>query len=433
MYTYFKKFLDIGMVKTILTSIITVLVVLTVIFAFLWHNRGHIFKYLASGYAESIAQEVEKGKDEKDGTHEVSLPSVFSDQSLVEGAVERVNPAVVAITISKEVPKYKTSYQEYNPFGNFGDIFGGTNPFQGFQVPVQTPDGTEKQQIGSGSGFIVTSDGLIVTNKHVVADKNAEYEVNLPNGKKYPATVLARDTVIDVAIMKIQATGLPYLALGDSGKLKLGQSVIAIGNALGQFQNTVSVGVVSGLSRSITAGSSGGKQEALSHVIQTDAAINPGNSGGPLLDLSGRVVGVNVAIVQGSQNIGFALPINSIKSVIESVRTTGKIVRPYLGIRYQPITKEMKEANNLSVDYGVIVKAGQNKDELAVIPGSPADKAGIVENDIILKIDGKKIVGDLDIAQYIRTKNIGETVTLQVLSKGTEKQVSVILERAPQE
>ncbi len=430
MYTKFKTIFGSQTIKTICISAMTFFVMLAVVSFIAWQERGHIFKYLASGYVETVAEQSKDTDSVSNEKKDKTVPTVFSDQSLVEGAVERANPAVVAITISKQVTKYKTSYQQYNPFG---DIFGGTNPFGGFQIPIQTPDGTEKQQVGSGSGFLVTSDGLIVTNKHVVSDKSAEYEVNFSNGKKYPATVLARDAVLDVAIMKIQATGLPYLSLGDSGKLKLGQSVIAIGNALGQFENTVSVGVVSGLSRSIKAGDGTGKQEALSHVIQTDAAINPGNSGGPLLDIGGRVIGVNVAIVQGSQNIGFALPVNSIKSVIDSVRTTGKIVRPYLGIRYQPITKAMKEANNLSVDYGVIVKAGDDKNSLAVIPGSPADKAGIVENDIILSVDGKKIEGDFDLAGYIRTKNIGDIATLKIISKGTDKVVNVTLEVAPQD
>jgi serine protease Do len=168
----------------------------------------------------------------------------------------------------------------------------------------------------------------------------------------------------------------------------------------------------------------------LDHVIQTDAAINPGNSGGPLLDLSGRVVGVNVAIVQGSQNIGFALPINSVRGAIESVKSTGKIVRPYLGVRYVSVTPEMKDANNLSVDYGVLVKAGANASELAVVPGSPADKAGIVENDIILEIDGVKLDDKKNLASLIRERGIGQVITLKILHRGAEKTVSVTLEAA---
>ena len=284
-----------------------------------------------------------------------------------------------------------------------------------------------------GSGFLVTKDGLIITNRHVVEDTKAEYTVFTNDGKKHSAKVVARDAVMDIAVLKIDGAQYPYLELGNSDTLDLGQSVIAIGNALGEFKNSVSVGVISGLSRSITAGNGMGQSEALEHVIQTDAAINPGNSGGPLVDLGGRVIGVNVAVAQGSENIGFALPINSIKSVIDSVRTTGKIVRPYLGVRYVSITDSLKEKNNLSVNYGVLVKAGSDSNELAVVPGSPADKAGIVENDIILEIDGTKLDENTSLANSIRSRKIGETISLKILHRGEEKTVIVKLEAAPNE
>ena len=245
---------------------------------------------------------------------------------------------------------------------------------------------------------------------------------------------MARDPVFDVAIAKITPSGLetlPYLELGDSDTLEVGQSVVAIGNALGEFKNTVSAGVVSGLSRSLIAGDNAGNSEQLDKVIQTDAAINPGNSGGPLLDLSGKVVGINVAVVQGSENIGFALPINSVKNVISSVRKTGKIIRPYVGIRYIPITPELKSKNNLSVDYGILVQRGSSANQLAVVPGSPADKAGIVENDIILEVNGQKINNETNFATLIRGKNIGETLVLKILSKGLEKTVYLTLTQAP--
>lgn len=434
-----KSFFDERTVKTIAISAVTVVLILAITLGAVWHNRARLFKYFAASYAaQTLAESEHASKAEALGLPVPSsalpdLPAVFSDQQLVENAVEKANPAVVAITISKTVPKYTTSYQQVDPFQNF---FGnGTNPFGNFniQVPVQTPNGTQEQEVGAGSGFLISADGLIVTNKHVVADTAAKYTVHLSNGKTYTATVLARDGVLDVALVKISASGLPYLTLADSSALKLGQSVIAIGNALGQFQNTVSVGVVSGLSRSITAGDGGGMSEALDHVIQTDAAINPGNSGGPLLDLNGHVVGVDTAIVQGSQNIGFALPINTIKTVIDSVKATGKIVRPYIGIRYVSITPELKDANNLTVDYGVLVKGDASKNQLAVIPASPADKAGIVENDIILEVNGIKIDNDSDFAQIIRQHHVGESITLTVLSKGVQKKVTIVLDAAPQD
>jgi serine protease Do len=167
------------------------------------------------------------------------------------------------------------------------------------------------------------------------------------------------------------------------------------------------VGVVSGLSRSLTAGDNAGQSERLDKVIQTDAAINPGNSGGPLLNLKGQVIGINVAVVQGSSNVGFALPINSVKSVIDSVIKTGKIERPYVGIRYVNVTADLKEKNNLTVDYGILVQRGATATDLAVIPGSPADKAGIVENDIILSVDGTKIDADQNFTSLIRYKKVG--------------------------
>ncbi|PWB38690.1 MAG: hypothetical protein C3F02_03075 [Parcubacteria group bacterium] len=340
----------------------------------------------------------------------------------VEGVVAKVNPAVVSIVASKDVPVIEQYFDNSSPFGDFF----------GMQIPQYRQNGTQKQEIGSGSGFFVSSDGLVVTNKHVVSDTQAEYTVITSDNKKYTATVLARDPFLDVAIVKIDKKDTPYLELGNSDQLKLGQSVIAIGNALGQFRNSISVGVVSGLSRSIVAGD-GGSSENLDQVIQTDAAINPGNSGGPLLDLQGKVIGVNVAVAQGSENVGFALPISIVKGVVDSVKQYGSIFRPYLGIRYVQIDQALKDKNNLSVDYGVLIARGINPGELAVIPGSPADKAGLVENDIILSIDGQKLTSDgsQTLAYIIRQKKIGDSVTLRVLSKGQEKEVKLKLEKSP--
>ncbi len=406
-------------------SFLSFLSLLVLLGAFAWYFRANLFEYFATEYLQNI-QDISL-KNETSGTGEKFLDkqAVFSQESFVVGAVKKTNPAVVSIVISKEVPKYET-YVNPNNDSPFGDMFPGFL----FNFPQYRQNGTEKKEIGGGSGFFVSKDGLIVTNKHVVDQKDVEYTVFTNDGKKHQAKVIALDPVLDIALIKIDGSDFPFLSLGNSDSLEVGQSVIAIGNALAEFRNTVSVGVVSGLSRSITAGDSSGKTELLDHVIQTDAAINPGNSGGPLLDLSGRVVGVNVAVAQGSQSIGFALPINSVKGAIESVKTTGKIIRPYLGVRYVAINAEMKEKNDLSVDYGVIVKAGENKNELAVIPGSPADKAGIVENDIILEIDGVKLDEDTSLALEIRNKNVGDLVKLKILHRGEEKTVSVVLEPA---
>ena len=422
-----KKIFNKNFTSVFLTSFFSLILILAVGLGAVWYYRAKIFGYFAKEYLQEtqIPDTNTKIATEKI----IEKQSIFSQESFVIEAVKKTNPAVVSIIISKEVPKYETYIDPNQNDNPFGDLFPGFN--FNFNIPQYRQNGTEKKEIGGGSGFFVSSDGLIVTNKHVVDQKNVEYTVFTNDGKKHSAKVVARDPILDIALIKIEGT-FPFLSLGNSDSLEVGQSVIAIGNALGEFRNTVSVGVISGLSRSVTAGDSFGKTELLDHVIQTDAAINPGNSGGPLLDLSGRVIGVNVAVAQGSQNVGFALPINSVQGAIESVKLTGKIVRPYLGIRYVAINAEMKEKNNLSAGYGVLVKTGANSNELAVIPGSPADKAGIVENDIILEVDGIKIDDKTNLASVIRQKKIGDVVNLKILHKGAEKIVPVTLEPAPE-
>lgn len=359
-------------------------------------------------------------------TSDTETAFLYPTESLVVNTVKKVNPAVVAITVSKNVPVYER-YLEQIP-SPFEDFFG-SDFFGGFTVPQLRQKGTELREVGGGSGFLVSEDGYIVTNRHVVSDEKAEYTVFANDGKKYDAKVIARDPALDLAIIKIDGSNFEHLTFGDSDKLEVGQTVIAIGNALAEFRNTVSVGVVSGLSRSIVASDSLGRNaEALDQLIQTDAGINHGNSGGPLLNLSGEVIGVNVAIAEGAENIGFAISGNSVKSVVESVQKTGKIVRPYLGVRYIEIDEEVKEKNKLSVDYGVLVQRGATPSDLAVIPSSPADKAGIVENDIILEIDGVKLTSDRSLASIVRAKKVGDTVTLKINSKGKEKTVTVTLE-----
>ena len=236
-----------------------------------------------------------------------------SETQLLQDAVAKVTPAVVSIVESQVVPKLQVTYE--NPFGN--DPF-----FQGFgmQVPVYQQVGTTTQQVSAGTGFLVRSNGYIVTNKHVVPDANATYTVLLATGAQKTGTVIWRSSTEDLAVVKIVGGGYPVVPLGNSSTLQLAQSVFAVGNALGQYNNSVSVGVISGLNRSITAANDQGATETLAGVIQTDAAINPGNSGGPLVDLSGEAIGVNVAMVQGSQNIGFSLPI---KEVVQALTNLG--------------------------------------------------------------------------------------------------------------
>ena len=343
----------------------------------------------------------------------------------VSDVVEKINPAVVSIVITKDVPVMEEYYDD--PFSQF---FGEQSPFH-FRIPRYRQNGTEEKEIGGGSGFLVSEDGYVVTNGHVVSDEEAQYTVFTNDGTKFEAKVIAIDDVLDVALLKIEATSIPFLIFGDSSTLRLGESVIAIGNALGEFRNTVSTGVVSGLSRSIVAGNGYGMQETLENVIQTDAAINPGNSGGPLLNMKGEVIGVNVAVAVHSENIGFSLPANAVKESIDSIKEHGRVIRPYFGVRYIPINASVQQKNNLSVDYGALVVRGQQEDELAVIPGSPADKAGIEEYDIFLEIDGQKIDEEHSLVSIIRQKKVGDTVQVKLLHDGKEKEALVVLEESP--
>lgn len=373
------------------------------------------------------------------GTGSVNLKSSLKSQSQTSGqvfseeektvidVVHKANPAVVSIVISQHIGKN-------NPSANVFDNFFGF-PMR-LQVPVEPAPKDDKKpndlvRVGGGSGFIISTDGLIVTNKHVVGDESAVYTVVMSDGKEYPARVVATDPVLDVGLIKIEAKELPVLSLGDSDKIQIGQTVIAIGYALAEFGNTVTKGVVSGIGRHVEAGNMFGQREVLDQAIQTDTAINPGNSGGPLLNLGGEVIGINTAVSQQGQLVGFAIPINSLKRTIESVQKNGRIIRPWLGVRYMPITPLIANENNLGINYGALIRGGADTNQLPVIPGSPADKAGLIENDIILEVNGVRLEDKDSLPKEISKLNIGDEVTLKVLSKGKEKEVKLKLEEFP--
>ncbi|MBP7060459.1 MAG: trypsin-like peptidase domain-containing protein [Candidatus Moranbacteria bacterium] len=346
---------------------------------------------------------------------------VVIEDTVVADLVEQHTPSVVSIVISKDVPKVRNFFG--NPFGvPFFSPFGSGGSGQ------QNSTETEKQKIGSGSGFFVSADGLIITNKHVVADEQAEYTVITQNGTEYSAKVLARDPSNDIAVIKVEGQNFPGVILGDSDHIRVGETIIAIGNPLGEFENSVSRGIVSGLKRTLDAGSSRGDSEHLSGIIQVDAAINPGNSGGPLFNLSGEVIGVNVAMAQGAQNIGFSLPINQVKRIVEQVRSTGKISFPYLGVRAMVLNDAVQKQTKLPFNYGALVLRGDTLTDFAVVPGSPADKAGITENDILLEINGQKIDVDHSLIQILGQHNVGDEITVKVWHKGDTKDIKVKLE-----
>jgi serine protease Do len=322
---------------------------------------------------------------------------VLTEESVVIDVAEKVSPSVV--TVSIETPTRRI--MEFSPFG-------------GFQQRVQ---GGEPQDIGSG--FVVSSDGMIVTNKHVVSDKTAKYKVITKDNKEYPVTQINRDPSNDVAILKIDATGLTPVELGDSDNLKVGQFAIAIGTALGEFRHTVTTGVISGLGRGISAGSAfEGYVEQLDNVIQTDAAINPGNSGGPLLNSAGQVIGINVAVAQGAQNIGFAIPIKVVKESLYQFKTSGKFIgKPFLGVQYQMVDRRTALLNN--VPQGAYVTD--------VITGSPAEKAGLEVDDIITKVDGQDLSTEDTLGSIISKKKVGDQVKLTVYRGTDTKELTATL------
>ncbi len=298
-----------------------------------------------------------------------------------------------------------------------------------FQIPPDKIDARGMVQVGGGSGFIVDKKGVILTNKHVIAEPHAEYTVILSSGEKLNARVLDRDPLDDIAILKINPprANLPTVELGNSENLELGQVVLAFGNALGIFRNTVSSGIISGLSRAISAQPEPRtKAVEMRGLIQTDAAINPGNSGGPLTDIFGKVIGINVAVVFGAQNISFAIPIKAAERDLADLKKYGKIRRPFLGLRYLTLNDDLKEKLRLPVSYGALITKEHPLDQ-AVVEGSPAAQAGLRENDIILEWNGNRITTEKDIQDYLENCEVDDKITLKILRNGRERKTKVVL------
>ena len=314
----------------------------------------------------------------------------LEESSAIIDSVKKVTPAVVSITTTQNVQDF------------FGQI---------------------SQEEGGGTGFIVTNDGLILTNKHV-AQAGQSLAVMDSNGKTYDAKIAALDPTNDLAILKIDASGLPVVDLGESNDLQIGQWVIAVGNALGELQNTVTVGVISARERQLTAGG-GGTQEQLNNLLQTDAAINSGNSGGPLVNLAGQVIGINTAVASNAQNIGFAIPVNQAKQALESYKKSGKIIKPFLGVRYLTVNSAIAKAKNLSVDYGALLVASISQP--AVVSGSPADKSGLKAGDIILEINGEKITENQPLSAILIGYQPGDEVELKISGDGKESTLKLKL------
>lgn len=327
---------------------------------------------------------------------------IVNEENVVTDVAEKASASVVTVSFNKKTPVMEQYFLD--PFG----MFGGR----------RATGEVNEEQVDIGSGFIVDAKGLVVTNKHVVAQGSAgDYKIVLKDDSEHQVEKIWRDPVNDLAILKISGD-FPAIEMGDSDQLRVGNFVVAIGTALGEFRHTVTTGVISGLGRGITAGDGFMGAEKLDNVIQTDAAINPGNSGGPLLNSMGQVIGVNVAVSQGANNIGFALPINVVKESLANFNTTGQFDRPLFGVKYQIVNKEQGILN--SVPAGAYV--------VEVIKDSSADAAGIVKGDIITKFEGKEVAEEKNgLAGLISKKKIGEKVEVEIWRDKEMKKVTVEL------
>ena len=392
-----RKYLPLIAVALI-SSVVTSVVVMSYVFP---KNTGALGTPLALASASTVASDLSApnsvGASSDAGATKVASAAVTSVGSLpdIASVVERVAPTVVRID-TETVEKVVSPFSGDGLDGLFGFMFG-----KGFEGGTRIVPGT-------GSGFIVSADGYVVTNYHVIKGAKT-IKVTLTDGREFNATVVGGDEQSDVAVLKIDATGLPFAKLGNSSGLKAGQWVIAIGNPYG-FDHTVTAGIVSATGRSLRSGN--GTTLATGDLIQTDAAINSGNSGGPLLDLAGNVVGINTAIIPYAQGMGFAIAIDSVKTTLQDLITYGKINKPWLGIWYQELNEELASSLKLADAEGVIVTD--------VLSNSPAQKAGLKRGDVIKEINGKKLSADVSLAEEVSKMKIGDKVTLFV-ARGEQK------------
>lgn len=329
-----------------------------------------------------------------------SSPRPQDDISAVAPVAERVGPAVVQINTSRTVRESIDGF--------------GLDEFLGRRVPQQ-----QQVQRGTGSGFITTADGQVITNAHVVEGADT-VTVVLRNGQTYPGRVVGSDTISDLAVVKINGNNLPTIPLGDSNALVPGELAIAIGNPLG-LSNTVTQGIISATDRSVAEI---GIPDKRINFLQTDAAINPGNSGGPLLNAAGQVVGVNTAIIQGAQGIGFAIPINTVKTVSQQLVTTGRVEYPYIGIQMATLTPQLRSQINQS-NSGFQVTQDQGILVLNVLPNSPAARGGLRAGDVIVSVNGNRIENANQIQQQVDTTGINNAMQVTVNRNGNTQQVTI--------
>lgn len=382
-----------------------ILLAITVFISALFGGLGGFFVDQHFSLSSSLipaAQEVDK-----------NIVKMIEEESSAISVVNKVTPAVVSIVVQKPL-KDLTPVERYSH---------GLNSYSS-----QGEDPDRLIDLSFGTGFFVSTDGYLVTNRHVADDDSFVFSVVTNDDQEFTAEFVAADPLLDIAILKIGGENFSAVIFGDSDKIQVGQTVIAIGNALSQYQNTVTKGIVSGINRRVSAYDFDQGSEIIEGAIQTDAAINPGNSGGPLINLLGEVIGMNTAINSDGQGLGFAIPINEVKQAVESVRQNNRIVRPYLGVRFVMIDKDYAEEKKLSVNQGALIVSGYYSDEPAVVADSPAEKAGLLENDLVIKVNGEDLNEENSLSKVIRHYAPNDTVVLTVLRNTETLEISVILE-----
>ncbi|MCK9272214.1 trypsin-like peptidase domain-containing protein [Candidatus Gracilibacteria bacterium] len=386
------------------------LFILTVLFSFIVSIFGSflVFNYLSTKDSNIPVDIVNNMNGQNNEPKKIVNLSDL--QGNVKEIVKNLNTSVVNIVISKDIQTYRS-----DPYGFF-----------------YQPSGTVKQKVGGGSGFFVTKNGLVLTNKHVVSDPNASYTIITSSNEEFEGKILALDPSNDLAILKAYKVGKeitinnPVSLINDTKSIEVGDFIIAIGNALAEFQNTTTFGMVSGLGRTIQAGDQmSGSSEQLSGLIQLDAAINPGNSGGPLVNLSGQVIGINTAIAAGANGLGFAIPMSQkeVDYMIKSIEKYGKIVRPYIGIKYFPLDKNIAKNLNLKSEVGDYISSEPG----SILKDGPAYKAGLMGGDIILEADSIKLGNGITIKNIIKNKFPGDKIKLKILRGDEEKYIDLIL------
>lgn len=322
---------------------------------------------------------------------------VLEESSAIIETAKKLDPSVVSITTERAD----------------ADIFGRLRGIRG----------------GAGTGLIIRGDGLILTNKHVIPEGIDKITVISNDGTSFEnARVLARDPLLDLAYIKVDANNLTAVELGDSEQVVVGQRVVAIGNALGEFKNTVTSGIISGIGRPVVADDAA-EGEQLQDLLQTDAAVNQGNSGGALVNIEGKVIGITTVVAGGAENIAFAIPINQAKAGITSIETSGRIAKPYLGVRYVNLNKEIAQKNNLGVEQGTYLVGDETTP--AILPDSPAAKAGLKQGDIITKVDGDEINKDQTLSELIGKHKVGDSLKLTIVREAKEQAISVTLSELP--